>query len=276
MKERKIMKRLTACLLAAAMVIATVVPAQAATVYKRTVTKSLIDTGQSYHIMNTDIKKNAITKYQINILPLEDNTRIDIAWAYGGSEGALKNFAFNAKRQYLKTSLTNTYIKSSSTSNSGMLACIKVITGSVKLSVTYYSGNKDAKFSFVKQSASHQTLKGITVKKDRKVLFQQKGSNISQVPVIISSGKGSVTRRDLTGVGNFETFTFGASGVAQRLYNNNILKKTVNTKYDNILKTSGYLLLRMNNRISGWLTTKSGTMTYYYPTDYLKIAVTLK
>lgn len=276
MKEKKFMKRLTACLLAAAMVIASVVPASAATTYKRTVTKSLVDTGQSYHIMNSDINGNKISKYQIVILPLEEGTRVDFAWAYSGNEMAIKNFSFGPKKQYLRTSVTNTYIKSSSTSNSGMLACLKVIKGSVKVSVTYNTTNKNAKLSFVKQAASHQTLKGVTVKTGRKVLFQQKGSNITQVPLVIASRKGSVTRRDLTGVGNFETFTFGTSYVTQRYYNNNILKKTSNNGYDTVLGTTGHLLLRMKNRISGWLTTKSGTMTYYYPTDYLKISATLK
>lgn len=272
MNGKKLMKKLAACLLAGVMLVSSAVPASAASTYTKTQSK-VVDTGQSFHIMNNNISKNKISKYTLNILPLESGTRYDLAVAYKGKEEVIKNCT-KALSGFSSTKAT--YIKTSSSSNAGMLACIKVTKGSVQVKVNYRTTNKSAALTFKKQAASHQTLKGVTVKKGKKILFQQAGSNITSVPLIISSKKGAVTRRALNAGSSFENYAFNASSLNYRAYANGVMKKNYNKKYDTILGTTGYIMVSLPNRLSGWFTTKSGSVTFYYPTDYLKITRTIK
>ena len=63
-------------------------------------------------------------------------TRYDIVYAYGGEAEALKGARTDSGQI-----INNTYIKSSTSSNQGMIACLKVTSGSVKLSVKITSPN---------------------------------------------------------------------------------------------------------------------------------------
>lgn len=273
MNGKKLMKKLAACMLAGVMLVSSAVPAFAATTYTKTQSK-VVDTGQSYHIMNNNISRNKISKYTLNILPLESGTRYDLAVAYEGKEEIIKNCT-KALNGFSSTKAT--YVKSSASSNAGMIACIKVIKGSVQVKVNYRTTYKSAALTFKKQAASHQTLKGVTVKNGKKVLFQQAGSNITIVPLVIASKKGAVTRRALN-TSSFENYTFNASTISYRYYKNGVLQSNLNKNipYDSKIGTTGYIMVGLRNRLSGWFTTKSGSVTFYYPTDYLKITRTIK
>lgn len=271
MKGKRFMKKLAACLLIGAMLVTSAVPVLAAS-YSKTQSK-VVDTGQSFHIMNNNISKNKISSYTISILPLENGTRYDAVMAYENSEQVIKNCT---GKLYGLTNKKATYVKSTSSSNAGMIACVKVTKGSVQVKVNYKTTNKSAALTFKKQAASHQALKGVTVKKNKKILFQQAGSNITDVPLVIASKNGAVTRRALNGESTFENYAFNSSTLTYSFYYRGTRKKSYSKKYDTKLGTTGYIMVRLPKRLSGWFTTKSGSVTFYYPTDYLRMTRTIK
>ncbi|MDO4276857.1 MAG: hypothetical protein Q4D16_24625 [Eubacteriales bacterium] len=272
MKGKGLLKKLTACLLAAVMMVSVYVPVSAAS-YTRT-QKIFVDTGQSYHIMNNNISRNKVKEYTLVVVPMEAGTRFDLAMGYGGNEEVVKN----CTQGYSAVLKTPSYVKTSSSSNAGMIACVKVTKGSVQVGIQYSNGYKNASvLTFKKQAASHQTLKAVTVKKNKKVLFQRKGSNLKSTSLVIASKSGSVTRRTLSvPLNEFENYTFNANNLSYRYYYKGVLGKSLNKKYDTKLGSTGYIMMRITDKLSGWFTTKSGSVTFYYPTDYAKIGVTLK
>lgn len=135
MEEGKRIRKLMLAAVAATLVLLCCHPVSAATVkgFRTTVLKN-----QCVHLMNNNIQKNAISQYTYQIIPQTSATRYDIVYAYGGTAMALKNCRTNSG------SITNsTYLKSSRTSNTGMIACIRVTNGSVNIlmQVTSRSSN---------------------------------------------------------------------------------------------------------------------------------------
>lgn len=274
MKGKSLLKKLAACLLAGVMLVSASVPVSAAS-YTRT-QRIFVNTGQSYHVMNNNISRNKVSKYTLAIVPLEAGTRFDVALGYKGNEEVVKN----CTQTYGAVVTSPSYVKTSSSANAGMIACVKVTKGSVQLGIQYSNGYKNTSLlTFKKQAASHQTLKGITVKKNKKILFQRKGSNLKATPLVIASKSGAVTRRTLSASLNaFENYTFNANNLSYRYYYRGVLQnnKSLNKKYDTKLGSTGHIMVRITDKLSGWFTTKNGSVTFYYPTDYAKISATLK
>ena len=270
MRKQRFFKRLGACLLAGVMLLSAAVPAGAATSYKKGQSK-LITAGQSYHLMNNNISQNKITSYAIAVIPQEPGTRYDMAVALNGKEELMRN----GTKAVTATNRSATYVKSSSSSNYGMLACIRVHKGSVLLKVQYQTKNKSAALYYKKQAASHQTLKSVKVPKNKKVYFQQQGSNIGSLSVIMgAAGTGSVSRRSLgSDSRTYETYAFNSSSLNQKYYKQGNLKNNINVKYDTRYGSSRYVQFRVLSRASGWMTTKKGTVTFFYPSDYVNIKV---
>lgn len=271
MKEKKLMKKCTLMLLMGALLFLFALPVHAAT-YKKS-QSAVIGPGQCYHVMDLNIGNNKITKYAVTVTTANSGTVYDIAFAKDGKEQAFKNTNKNLRIE----NKTAFYIKSNSSSNGGMLCCIKIYRGSIKLRVDYYTQNKKAALSLKKQSSAHKPLLGISVPKGRQVLFRQLGSNVSTIPVVISSKQGAFTRRTLNSL-TYENYTFMSTYMKYRYYKNGILdsSKNLNVKYDSESGTTKYIQVLMPNRLSGWFTTQSGTVTYYFPSDYLNIAVSRK
>lgn len=284
MKERKFTKRFLACLLTAAMMLTLLAPTSvsaATTVTKRT-SAVTISTGQSYHIMNNSIGTNRITSYTITITPANSRTRFDVAAAaayknngtYQPSETLLR--CCNKQIQIKNTA--GTFVKSSASSNVGMMACISVRRGSATVQVTYKTTNKNStKVNFVLQSSGHQALKYVKVKKGRTVKFSMTGSNLSGTPLILSGKNGYITNRTI-GSKSYEKYTFNASNLSYRVYSNGKLlsKYTKNLNYDTTYSSLRYILLRTKTRNSNWMTTGAGTMTYFYPSDYVGMRYQIK
>lgn len=271
MKEKGTMRKFTLLLLVGMLVLLFSVPVHAAT-YKKS-QSAVMGPGQCYHVMDLNIAKNRVTKYAVTVSAANSNTLYDIVFAKDGKEQAFKNTNKNLRIE----NRTGFYVKSNSSSNSGMLCCIKIYRGSVRLKVDYYTQNKSAALSLRKQSSQHKPLLGVAVPKGRQVLFRQLGSNVSTIPVVISSKQGAFTRRTLNST-TFENYTFMSSYMKYRYYKNGLLvsSKNLNVKYDSQSGETKYIQVLMPNRLSGWFATESGTITYYFPADYLNIAVSRK
>ncbi|MFR7953559.1 MAG: hypothetical protein ACLU4P_08995 [Ruminococcus sp.] len=79
--------------------------------------RSAVKAGRCIHLLNTNIQSNAITNYSYRIQPQSSGTRYDIVYAYGGEAEALKGARTDSGQI-----INNTYIKSSTSSNQGMIA----------------------------------------------------------------------------------------------------------------------------------------------------------
>lgn len=270
MEKKSLFKKLTFCLVTGLLLLASAVSVQAA-VYKKAQTK-VIRAGECYHLIDNNISKNKITRYAVTISPASQGTVYDLAYASDGREKVLKSCSKGKRFENPKTS----YIKSYSQSNTGMAMCIKVFKGSVRVRVDYKAEYKSASFTFGKQASSHKPLLAVSVPKGRQVMFRQRGSNITWVPVVIGAKNGAFTRRTLNAAtSTFENYTFMPNYLKFRYYKNGKLQSSssLNIKYDTQTGSSNFIQVLMPNRNSGWFTTKSGTVTYYFPSDYLNMAV---
>lgn len=284
MKERKIFKKLAICLAAAAMMLLMTVPVAA-----KTYTNGQIWTmsaGQKYHIMNNNISGSKISNWYLQIEPQTSGTIFDAVVACESSENAI-TFHEEMVKSYSKTmySLGNksTYVKTSAGSNKGMLACIRVVKGKVKVTVAYDSTrNSKSLLTRVKQSGTHRPFKEVTVKKGRKISMTQKGSNVPAISFIIGGNKGSVSRRSLVSSGSiastYEQYSFNTNSIAYRVYMNSKLQKAYSktVKYDSKFGKLKYCMMRSKDRNSSWMKTMSGTAKYLFPTDYVKISYTIR
>ena len=273
MEKKRILKKIAACLTAAVMILTLALPVQAAS-YKKAQTR-VIRAGESYHLIDNNINKNQVIRYAVKITAASSGTMYDLAYAFGGREEVLKNCSKSIKFE----NPAPNYIKSYDKSNTGIALCIKVHKGSVRIRVDYRAQYKGAAFTFAKQPTSHKTLLGVSVPSGKQVLFRQRSSNISWVPVVISAKSGAFTRRDLNkATSTFENYTFLSNYLKFRSYNNGKLQtsKSLNIAYDTKAGSSKFIQVLMPNRNSGWFTTKKGTVTYYFPSDYLNIAVARK
>ncbi|MDO4336670.1 MAG: hypothetical protein Q4C91_01110 [Eubacteriales bacterium] len=271
MKGKHVWKKLAACLLVIAMVTAMAFPVSAATRYSKSWGKT-ISAGQSYHILNTNISGNKISNYVIEITPKTGST-YDVVYALYDAKGNPRQYG--NKNATAKKTISNaraTYIKSSSAANSGMLACIKVTKGSVNLRLAVTTTNRNAALSLRRQASSHQPLKGVAVKKGQRVCFESRSSNIPAISLVMGAQKGAAAQRPLGA--KYENYTF-SSKLQYRMYQNGVLQKSksLNKSYDTKLGSYGYIQVMLSSRGSGYIVTKSGTVNYYYPSDYLNIAV---
>ena len=268
MEEGKRIRKLMLAAVAATLVLLCAIPVSAATVkgFRTTVLKN-----QCVHLMNNDIQKNAISQYTYQIIPQTSATRYDIVYAYGGTARALKNCRTNSG------SITNsTYLKSSRTSNTGMIACIRVTNGSVNIlmQVTSRSSNPSIQ-RWTKKN--HSPLKVIAkpITKGKKINMTGKGGNISTLPLIISAKKGAKVQRKLT-ASSYETYEFKGNYMLFRKYVNKKRVSSVRPKYSTTNGSTKYyfMLIPQNSRgnaFTGEMTTTKGSVTYYYPSDYIKV-----
>ncbi len=273
MKEKRFMKKLAACFLFGLLLAVMAVPVSAAAYSKKA--EKTVSKGQSYHIMNNNISKNKVKKCTVTITA-SSGSKYDIAVAVDGVEVTIKGHT--ARKEVIPVSGSD-LIKSSTGSNKGMLACIKVTKGKVRVKVSYTTGYKKGSLTFVKQKSSHQPLKQVTVKKDRRVRLNQKGGNLDYMPLIMSGKSGTSIRRALDGTVKgtyrYETYTFGSGSLAYRYYENKVKADSGYWPKDLRINSTSWLV-PLGGRDSGWMTTTRGTATYYYPSDYLKIAVSTK
>lgn len=275
MKGKNFTKKLAACLLFGLLLAAMAVPVSAATYSKKT--EKTISKGQSYHVMNNNISKNKVKKCTVTITA-NSGSKYDLALAGNGVEIAVKGCT--SRKEVVALSGKNlSYVKSSAGSNKGMILCLRVTKGKVKVKLNYTTGYKSGKLTFTKQKKSHQPLKSVTVKKNHRVLLNQKGGNISFVPLIMSGKGGTTIRRALDGtIGgtyDYEIFTFGSKSLAYKYYKNKVKVQGYNWPSSMKVNSNSWMVPLMG-RYSGWMTTTKGTATYYYPSDYLKIAVSKK
>ncbi|MDO5135260.1 MAG: hypothetical protein Q4D55_04335 [Eubacteriales bacterium] len=281
MKERKIMKKLAACLLAMVMALGGTVPVSAAVVGKRA--QKVITAGQSYHIMNTAIGANNISSYTIYITPRTSRTRFDLAAAacYKDSSGnyqPTETVMKNCNKAISVNNTAGTFVKSSSGSNVGMLACLRVRRGSVHVRVDYKTTNRGMSLSFQQQKKNHKTLRYKRVPVGKQALFTMTRGNLSGTPLIMSGVSGSVTRRTLGAVNSFENYSFGPSKLNYSVYYKGTLlsKYTKERSYDTTYSKWRYIMLRTKSRNSSWLTSTAGSLVYYYPADYVGMSVQVR
>ena len=228
MREGKKFKKLLIGVAAAAMTMLCTLPVSAATKSFKPIT---VKAGRCIHLLNTNIQSNAITNYSYRIQPQSSGTRYDIVYAYGGEAEALKGARTDSGQI-----INNTYIKSSTSSNQGMIACLKVTSGSVKLSVKITSPNAKSKITAAYQSSSHSPLKNTrTIKKGQWIKMTRTGSNLSTLPLIVAAKKGANINRRLNTT-SYENYSFKSKYVAFRPYTNKKGGKLYKRKY---LTTNG-------------------------------------
>ena len=235
MREGKKFKKLLIGVAAAAMTMLCTLPVSAATKSFKPIT---VKAGRCIHLLNTNIQSNAITNYSYRIQPQSS---------------------------------------SSTSSNQGMIACLKVTSGSVKLSVKITSPNAKSKITAAYQSSSHSPLKNTrTIKKGQWIKMTRTGSNLSTLPLIVAAKKGANINRRLNTT-SYENYSFKSKYVAFRRYTNKKGGKLYKRKY---LTTNGstkyhFMLIPQSSAgrsYTGVLTTKKGNVTYYYPSDYIKVS----
>lgn len=158
-----------------------------------------------------------------------------------------------------------------------MIACLKVTSGSVKLSVKITSPNAKSKLTAAYQSSSHSPLKNTrTIKKGQWIKMTRTGSNLSTLPLIVAAKKGANINRRLNTT-SYENYSFKSKYVAFRRYTNKKGGKLYKRKY---LNTNGrtkyhFMLIPQSSAgrsYTGVLTTKKGNVTYYYPSDYITVS----
>ena len=212
MREGKKFKKLLIGVAAAAMTMLCTLPVSAATKSFKPIT---VKAGRCIHLLNTNIQSNAITNYSYRIQPQSSGTRYDIVYAYGGEAEALKGARTDSGQI-----INNTYIKSSTSSNQGMIACLKVTSGSVKLSVKITSPNAKSKLTAAYQSSSHSPLKNTrTIKKGQWIKMTRTGSNLSTLPLIVAAKKGANINRRLNTT-SYENYSFKSKYLSFRRYTN--------------------------------------------------------
>lgn len=264
MKEGKRIKKLLLGAAIAVMTMMCTVPVSAATkTFKTTVQK-----GNCVHIVNENISGNAISKYKLQIIPKTSGAKYDIVYAYGTEAMALKD----CRKQ---SSVTNsTYFKANRTVNRGIIACVKATSGTVEIRVTTTSKKSNVK---IKKSImkNHSPLISKKTSKGGKIWLKRTGSNITTLPLIISAKSGAIMQRTLNSTA-YERYDFKDKYVLFRRYVNK--KKTLqkNRSYASANGSTRYYscLIPANSKgvaYTGVMTTKKGTITYYYPSDYLKV-----
>lgn len=268
MREGKRFKKLLIGLAAAAMTMMCAMPVSAATKVFR---EKTIEAGRCVHLMNTNIRGNAISNYTYRIQPQSAGTRYDIVYAYAGEAEALKGARTDSGEI-----TNNTYIKSSVSSNSGMIACIKVTSGSVKLNVKITSPNKKSMIKMAYQNSSHNPLKPTkTIKKGQWIKMTRTGSNLSTLPLIVAAKGGTSINRTLNAT-TYENYYFKSGYNLCRRYTNKKLTTSFKRKY---ITTNGktkyhFMLIPQSSAgrsYTGVLATKKGNVTYYIPTDYITV-----
>lgn len=269
MREGKRFRKLMIGIAAAAMTMMCALPVSAATKSFKPIT---VNSGRCIHLLNTNIQGNAISNYTYRVQPQSAGTRYDIVYAYGGEAEALKGARTDSGEI-----TNNTYIKSSTSSNTGMIACLRVTSGSVKLSVKITSPNANSKITAAYQSSTHTPLKNTkTIKKGQWIKMTRTGSNLSTLPLIVAGKKGATINRRLNTT-SYEKYSFKSSYVAFRRYTNKKGGKLYKRKY---LTTNGstkyhFMLIPQSSAgrsYTGVLTTTKGNVTYYYPSDYIKVS----
>lgn len=282
MKFHCFFKKFGALLLAAAVTATSCAPVLGA---PRAVTKRAqrtVSAGQCVHIMNPSIGKNNVSSYTIYVTPKTSNTRFDMAAAsYYVKDGKYLPTEYLYRSQRSDVVVSNkagTFIKSSPGSNVGMLACLKVKKGSVKVRVDYKTTNYKMSMRFQEQKKNHGPLRYKKVRQGQEAYFTMTRGNLTGLPLLMSAKKGSTARRSLASASSFENYDFRPDSMYYTAYFNGKLssKYTRSLKYLNKYSNTRFHLIRMPSRKSNWLSSAKGTVTYFYPSDYAGIKVQIK
>ena len=264
MKERRRIKKL---LLGAVLVVMTMLCTVSVSAATKTF-KATVKKGNCIHVVNENISKNAISKYVLQIIPKTADAKYDIVYAYGKEAMAMKDCRKKSK-------VTNsTYFKENRAANRGIIACVKANSGTVEVRVTTTSKNSKVK---IKKSVmkNHSPLKSQTVKKGRKIWLKRTGGNITTLPLIIS-GKSGVSMQRKLNKNAYEKYDFKSKNVLFRRFVNKKLALQKNRSYASANGATRYYscLIPANSKgvaYTGEMTTKKGTIKYYYPSDYLRV-----
>lgn len=271
MKEKKRLKRLAMVMLTAVMLAACAVPAFGATIRTKRITAK-INAGSCYHLVNSNTSTNKVTEYIYRIVPQTKNTRYDIVFAYnreGLATAECREDSGNVKN--------TTYLKTTKNAKSGLVACIYVKSGSVKMNVSYKTASSQKQqLVFKKQSSSHKPLKTVKVNKGKKVYFQRRKGNVSYTPVIFAAKKGVVVNRTLTST-SYETYNFRSNDLVFKSLTNKKVTNTDSMKYESVNGKTKYTLMLLPGTYSGVMTpTKGSSVSFLYPTDCMSIKTVLK
>ena len=260
-------KRIKKWLLGAAVAVMTMMSAIPVSAARKTFTAT-VQKGNCLHIVNENISGNAISKYELQVIPKTSGARYDIVYAYGTEAMAMKDCR-------KKSSITNsTYFKANRSANRGIIACVKANSGTVEIRVVATSRKSNVK---IKKSImkNHSPLKSQKVTKGRKLWLKGTGSNITTLPLIISGNSTVVMQRNLN-KNAFERYDFKDKYMYFRRYVNN--KRTMKKNLLLCICLWLYQVLFLpdpaNSKgvaYTGDMITKRGTITYYYPSDYLKV-----
>lgn len=276
MREGKSFKGVVLAVFATVMMLMFSVPVSAATtgITKLAGGGCAISKGTCVHLLNRNISGNGISSYTYRITPLTAGTKYDIVYAYGGTVKA-----FRSCHSDLGDITNATYFKSSSQSNVGLIACLKVTSGSVRVRARITASNKNARMGIQQITASHSPLKRTNaIKKGYYIEMTGVGANINEFPLIMAGKSGArVDRRLSVKRKAYEAYDFRNSNMIFRSYTNNRLTKKYQLNYVTIDGSMRYYFMRVprnsnGNAYTGKMYTKKGSARYYYPADYLKVS----
>ena len=273
MKKGHQMKKWILGLITGVMLMMLAVPVSAATKGQFKV----MSAGECYHVMNKNISANKITKYKFTVTKLTSDARYDMVLASYNST-TKKSSALAVKNCTISASRTNnaaSYIKSTAGANNGMIACVRVLKGQVKVQIDYVTESAGSKLlTFGKMSTKHATFKGVTVAAGKTISFRRTAGNVD-MPIVLAAKRGSEAKRYVSGAKTCDWFGFGSTQYRYRAYTNG--KRIINQKrnYDTKYSTTGYVMTSWTKAINTNCKFKvtSGTITFFYPTDYFKIIV---
>ena len=259
------------------------VPANVWAASKKT-KKKTIKAGQTYYVLNKNIKKNKVTSNTFEVTPKDKTARYDLVYAFINANGETRTLAITDAAVSLK-STSKAYMKKTAKANSGALLGIRVRTGEVTLKVT--STRKSGKFAltFKKYDKKRTPLVSQKVKKNKTVEFTMATGNVTAIPVIFGGLEGTVVRR-ATSETRYEQYTFRAKNLLLETYENDkrVAKTTVkyHSTYELKDKTYYSVLFSMpvsakaKTKSSGVLTVVTGTANFMYPREYLGITCTVE
>lgn len=271
MKERKGLRKVMVAALAAAMMLMLSIPVYAAKGVTQVKGGVVVSKGTNVHLLNKNISGNGINSYTYRITPLSSGTKYDIVYAYGGTVKALRGATTDSGN------ITNsTYFKSSSKSNTGLIACLQVRSGSVKIQAKVKASKTSAKLGV--QVVSHSPLKSSKIiKSGRYIYMTGSGGNINTFPLIMSGKSGTRVKRILNSkTKSFEYYDFKSSYVLFRSYKNNKLVKSMKRSYVSKEGSTRYYFMLVpenskGNAYTGKMYIQKGSAKFYYPADYLKV-----
>ena len=192
-----------------------------------------ISSGESIAVLDLDVSGHGTVSNQIIVTTLGDGTSFDIAYAAGKAEKPTAQY-YLQRDTSLSTEPTTALIQATDRPNQGLLAWIKVTSGSVKLTVS--SSDSQARLTPV-----HATISPLAVDKIEKGNGRNLkivNANLSSIPVVLCGTSGTQIKRQLES-NRYEIYTFTGSTLTRITYIDEKKTNRQHFSYDTTMTMNG-------------------------------------